>query len=207
VQFIGPIDDMKAFDSEDAQLSLQNGTPRFYIMRLPEKPGGLTFSQITHHKAVTQCLGSLTPEDWCASCTQFRVLRPACDCTHTGMRLLGASRSMLNSVPVHLPKSEPWCAGQELTMSLTAARRWLCRYMAVAEPGLTNLSSHDVRAFKVPFGTFIKLHAGTWHAGPHFEGLPHMDFFNLELADTNQVDHHNHFFDKEEGTAITVLPC
>ena len=27
--------DGKSFDAEDAQLSLQNGVPRFYIMRLP----------------------------------------------------------------------------------------------------------------------------------------------------------------------------
>lgn len=57
---------MKAFDGEDAQLNLANGTPRFYIMRLPAKPEGLAFTQITHHSKVTQCLGSLTPEDWCA---------------------------------------------------------------------------------------------------------------------------------------------
>lgn len=64
VQYIEPIDDMKAFDSEDAQLNLANGTPRLYIMRLPLKPTGLAFTQITHHKEVTQCLGSLTPDDW-----------------------------------------------------------------------------------------------------------------------------------------------
>jgi hypothetical protein len=57
---------MKAFDSEDAQLNLSNGAPRFYIMRLPAK-GGLRFTTITHHKAVTQCLGSLSPPNpWCA---------------------------------------------------------------------------------------------------------------------------------------------
>lgn len=66
VQLIQPIDDMKPFDGEDAQLNLAHGTPRFYIMRLPKKSQGLAFSQITHHKHVTQCLGSLTPGDWCA---------------------------------------------------------------------------------------------------------------------------------------------
>ncbi len=34
----------------------------------------------------------------------------------------------------------------------------------------------------------IKLHLGTWHAGPLFEA-PSALFFNLELADTNQSDH------------------
>lgn len=33
LQYIEPIDDMKHFDTEDAQLNLANGTPRFYIMR------------------------------------------------------------------------------------------------------------------------------------------------------------------------------
>jgi len=34
----------------------------------------------------------------------------------------------------------------------------------------------------------------TWHAGPLFKGTPHMDFYNLELSDTNVVDHNTHDF-------------
>ena len=37
-------------------------------------------------------------------------------------------------------------------------------------------------------GEGIKLHLGTWHAGPLFEATS-ASFFNLELADTNQRDH------------------
>ena len=37
-------------------------------------------------------------------------------------------------------------------------------------------------------GEGIKLHLGTWHAGPLFEAAS-ASFFNLELADTNQRDH------------------
>eukprot|EP00892_Ulva_mutabilis_P002211 jgi/Ulvmu1/11991/UM083_0001.1 len=143
-QFVEPIDDMKAFDGDDAQLQLDQGKPRFYIMRLPAKPSGLQFTQITHHKAVTQCLGSLTPAPW---------------------------------------------------------------YMAVARPGLTDLSLEDISVFKVPFGTFIKMNAGTWHSGPHFDSHPEMDFYNLELADTNQVDHYNFDFDEQHQSAIKILPC
>ena len=62
---------MKDFDTSDAQLNLSKGTPRFYIMRLPAKPDGLTFSQITHHKNVTQCLGSMTPAPWCGAAMAF----------------------------------------------------------------------------------------------------------------------------------------
>ena len=64
MQFLEPIDDMKGFDQDDAQLQLAQGTPRFYMMRLPLKPKGLTFTQITHHKEVSQCIGSLTPDSW-----------------------------------------------------------------------------------------------------------------------------------------------
>ena len=43
-------------------------------------------------------------------------------------------------------------------------------------------------AFRVPGDRFIKLHKGTWHAGPYF-AAPAALFFNLELIDTNLVDH------------------
>ncbi|MEG4533124.1 ureidoglycolate lyase [Microcoleus sp. D2_18a_D3] len=54
--------DGKCFDAEDAQLSLQNGIPRFYIMRLHHK--GRKFGKITRHVQCTQCLGSLEGKDW-----------------------------------------------------------------------------------------------------------------------------------------------
>lgn len=53
-----------------------------------------------------------------------------------------------------------------------------------AVPDLTRL-----KAFRVPGDRAVKLHAGTWHAGPYF-AAPTMAFFNLELADTNVTDHH-----------------
>lgn len=51
------------------------------------------------------------------------------------------------------------------------------------EPDLARLA-----AFEVPGNVAVMLHRSTWHAGPYFTG-DHKDFFNLELADTNQVDH------------------
>lgn len=54
-----------------------------------------------------------------------------------------------------------------------------------ARPDLGKLA-----AFEVPGDVAILLHRSTWHAGPFFDG-PRKDFFNLELADTNQVDHHS----------------
>ena len=59
----------------------------------------------------------------------------------------------------------------------------------------------DIVAFKVPGGLAIKLHAGTWHAGPFFRA-PTMDFFNLELADTNEVDHHTVALDRDYATTF-----
>jgi len=51
---------MVPFGSDSAQLKLDEGQPRFYIMRLREKP--LTFDRITFHAKTSQSLGSLDPE-------------------------------------------------------------------------------------------------------------------------------------------------
>ena len=61
-QLITPSPDGKAFDRTDAVLSLENGIPRFYIMRLERR--GRTFSKITRHSSCTQCLGSLNGHHW-----------------------------------------------------------------------------------------------------------------------------------------------
>ncbi|MBD2098671.1 ureidoglycolate lyase [Trichocoleus sp. FACHB-591] len=61
-QVIAASTDGKLFDSEDAQLVLDRGTPRFYIMRLHSK--GRKFHNITRHVQCTQCLGSLEGKEW-----------------------------------------------------------------------------------------------------------------------------------------------
>jgi ureidoglycolate hydrolase len=61
-QVIQASTDGKSFDPEDAQLHLQNGTPRFYIMRLQHR--GRKFHKITRHQQCTQCLGSLEGKEW-----------------------------------------------------------------------------------------------------------------------------------------------
>jgi ureidoglycolate hydrolase len=58
----------------------------------------------------------------------------------------------------------------------------------VNEPNLD-----EIAAFRIPGNCFIKLEAGTWHAGPYFEHES-IDFYNLELSDTNLVDHFTHDF-------------
>jgi ureidoglycolate lyase len=59
--------------------------------------------------------------------------------------------------------------------------------LLVAPPGDVP-DETKLAAFAVPGHVAIKLHVGTWHAGPYF-AAPSCDFFNLELADTNENDH------------------
>ena len=128
-QVIWASEDSKSYDTEDAQLNLQNGTPRFYIMRLHHK--GRKFHKITRHVQCTQCLGSLEWKDW---------------------------------------------------------------LIAVAPPRDTEQPAlEEIVAFRIPGNCFIKLEVGTWHAGPYFDHA-FVDFYNLELSDTNTVDHFTHNF-------------
>src|SRR4051812_36901707 len=46
----------------EANLVLQNGVPRLWIMHLPHV--GLGFTRIARHRRVTQCLGSLGGKEW-----------------------------------------------------------------------------------------------------------------------------------------------
>jgi ureidoglycolate lyase len=68
-----------------------------------------------------------------------------------------------------------------------------------AEPDLDAL-----RAFHVPGEAAVALHRSTWHAGPFFDG-PTQDFFNLELADTNQADHHTCRLDSRFGLRFRFI--
>ncbi len=61
-QLISPSDDSKAYDQQDAQLQIQKGIPRFYLMRLHDR--GRKFHHITRHQQCTQCLGSLEGQEW-----------------------------------------------------------------------------------------------------------------------------------------------
>ncbi|KAL5227944.1 hypothetical protein ABZP36_016209 [Zizania latifolia] len=42
----------------------------------------------------------------------------------------------------------------------------------------------EVRVFRISGSKFLKLHVGTWHAGPQFKADA-VDFYNLELSNTN----------------------
>lgn len=65
-------------------------------------------------------------------------------------------------------------------------KEWL---LGVAPPTLALVPLwEDVVVFRIPGNCFVKLEVGTWHAGPYFEH-DCVDFYNLELSDTNLVDH------------------
>ena len=75
-------------------------------------------------------------------------------------------------------------------------------YLVVAAPtgsAHNPPTQQDLHAFRIPAGKFVKLHEGTWHAGPLFQDIESMDFYNLELSDTNQVDHNTHVYSEQDG--------
>jgi ureidoglycolate hydrolase len=65
-----------------------------------------------------------------------------------------------------------------------------------AEPALD-----DIAGFLIPGNVAVKLHRGTWHAGPYFEDEA-IDFLNLELSNTNEVDHQNSHLVERFGLAL-----
>ena len=139
-QLIIPTDDGKLFDETDAVLTLQKGTPRFYIMRLKHR--GRIFSKITRHSLCTQCLGSSNGHEW---------------------------------------------------------------LIAVCPPSIENKPDLSrLRAFRIPGNCFIKMEVGTWHAGPYFDRKA-MDFYNLELSDTNIVDHFTYNFATQQNLEFEII--
>ena len=66
---------------------------------------------------------------------------------------------------------------------------WLA--VAASELDPEELSAASIQLVKVSPGEAVKLHQGTWHAGPFFHA-PSALFYNLELGDTNLTDHNSH---------------
>lgn len=80
-------------------------------------------------------------------------------------------------------------------------------YLVVAAPSGSVENApikQDMHAFRIQHGQFVKLREGTWHAGPLFDEAGQMDFYNLELSDTNQVDHNTHVFSSKNNMQFTV---
>lgn len=80
---------------------------------------------------------------------------------------------------------------------------WL---IAVAPPNNTKdvPTLAEITAFRIPGNCFIKLEVGTWHAGPYFDH-EFVDFYNLELSNTNIVDHFTYNFLKSEQLKFEII--
>lgn len=124
---IWPEDDGCDWQLGDAELDLNQGLPRFYLMRLAAKE--LRVQELAAHRQVTQCLGVMDPYPW-----QIAVA-PA---SHSAEHPIDATT--------------------------------------------------EIQAFTVPPRCILKLHRGTWHAGPLFVSPAELVFCNLELRDTNSAD-------------------
>lgn len=88
---------------------------------------------------------------------------------------------------------------RRVTQCLASAtgREW---FIGLAAPG-DDPHPDRISLFRIPGGTALALHAGTWHAGPLFEGEA-ADFLNLELADTNEADHDTVRLDTAYGVVL-----
>jgi ureidoglycolate lyase len=89
----------------------------------------------------------------------------------------------------HVTQALASCGGQE----------WL---LAVAPPGEAEEPALEaIRAFRIPGDVALMLHKGAWRAGPLF-AAGERSFFNLELCDTNIVDHHTCKLISRYGVAL-----
>jgi len=80
---------------------------------------------------------------------------------------------------------------------------WL---IAVAPPNVScQPEIEKILAFQIPGNCFIKLNRGTWHAGPYFDE-DFMDFYNLELSDTNVNDHDTYNLLESHSLELEVAP-
>jgi ureidoglycolate hydrolase len=78
-------------------------------------------------------------------------------------------------------------------------------FIAVAPPcEAKEPEIEKMAAFRIPGNCFIKLEVGTWHAGPYFD-RDFIDFYNLELSDTNVVDHFTHSFLKSHNLEFEIV--
>ncbi|MBD1876528.1 ureidoglycolate lyase [Nodosilinea sp. FACHB-131] len=93
---------------------------------------------------------------------------------------------------------------QRCTQCLGAleGKDWL---IAVAPPSTADQPDPSkICAFHIPGNCFIKLDVGTWHAGPYFRH-PTVNFYNLELSDTNITDHQTCSLAQDFGLEFEIV--
>lgn len=77
-------------------------------------------------------------------------------------------------------------------------------FLGVAPPQASTAPDlKEIKVFRIPGNCFVNLSVGTWHAGPFFEGEA-ADFYNLELSDTNVVDHDTCNLLEQYGVAFEI---
>ncbi len=109
---------------------------------------GLQFDRITYHARVTQCLGSLTVEPW-----YLVVAEPT-----------GSVQQPPGPEDLHAFRVGTVCSSQTTQ---------LIKFANCRERGST-ASEPSLAAMQIPHGKFVRLHAGTWHAGPLFDAADDM---------------------------------
>ncbi|MGF1489754.1 MAG: ureidoglycolate lyase [Prochloraceae cyanobacterium] len=78
-------------------------------------------------------------------------------------------------------------------------------FIAVAPPSATDKPDIEkMEVFRIPGNCFIKLELGTWHAGPYFD-WEQVDFYNLELSDTNVVDRFIYNFNLNDRLQFEII--
>lgn len=185
-QVVGASPDGARYGPLDAQLQLNLGTPRFYIMNLTGR--ALRFNSITHHASVTQCLGSVGGQQW-----YMGVARPSI------VKINESEGYKSDSIQDDAKDND---GNDNCDDSLKQfhqgkiSRSKAGHYYIPPAP-------EDVKVFRVQGSQFLKLNVGTWHAGPLFKEVS-MDFYNLELSDTNEVDHTTHVFSEKDGVGFVI---
>jgi len=185
-QVVGASPDGALYGPLDAQLQLNLGTPRFYIMNLTGR--ALRFNSITHHGSVTQCLGSVGGQQWYLGVARASIVeRNESECYKSDVIQDAAKDN--DGIDNSDESMKQFQQGKIL-------RSKAGHYYIPPAP-------EDVEVFRVQGSQFLKLNVGTWHAGPLFKEAS-MDFYNLELSDTNEVDHTTHVFSEKDGVGFVI---
>ncbi len=180
-------------------------------MKLPRR--GLKFHRITYHVNVTQCLGGLNPPGpW-----YMAVSRPS-----GGVQNYPRPEDITVFKIPHgcYVKMEmgTWHAGASCARERRGAHRCDSWHTALwGGRGARRAAAQSGRAQRGAEAGAERAHArfaeipttntnGRSRAGPLFDQSEFMDFYNLELKDTNVVDHNTHDYKKSNGMEFSVLP-
>lgn len=78
-------------------------------------------------------------------------------------------------------------------------------FIVVAPPTEVERPEIDkLTVFRIPGNCFIKIGMGVWHAGPFFD-YDFVDFYNLELADTGDIDYFTHNLIEKDGLELEIV--